>query len=265
MGAGLIMLRAAYRYLQAVERPAAIPLAFEGASLVYRGGEVPVAALTGVDFALAEGELAAVMGASGSGKSSLLNLAAGLLAATSGRVVAFGRDLGAMDDDGRALHMRERVGYVFQFFNLLPALSVAENVALPLEIAGRETDPAWIDELLATVRLLERRDHRPGELSGGEMQRVSIARALATRPKLILADEPTGNVAARDGVAILDLIVETRERYGAAVLLVTHNPRDAARADRLVFLDEGRLVAGAELRGDFGERDVHEALAELGI
>jgi len=240
-------------------------LAFESASLVYQGGEVPVPALTDVSFGLAEGEFAAVMGASGSGKSTLLNLAAGLLVPTTGSVVAFGADLGRLDDDGRALHLRDRLGYVFQFFNLLPALTVAENVALPLEIGGHEPDPAWIDELLETVRLLPRRDHRPGELSGGEMQRVSIARALAVRPKLILADEPTGNVAARDGAAVLDLIGETRGRFGTAVLLVTHNPRDAAHADRLVFLEEGRLVEGTELRGDFTERDVHEALERLGI
>ena len=240
-------------------------LDFRDVTLTYRGGEVPVEALRGVRFTLGDSEFAAVMGPSGSGKSTLLNLAAGLLTATSGSVVAFDVDLGAVDEDTRTRHLRERVGYLFQFFNLIPSLPVIENVLLPSRIIGADVDTSWIDELCNVTRIEHRVRNMPAELSGGEMQRVSLARALSLRPALLLADEPTGNVSSRDGVAILDLLRSLGDRLGTSVLLVTHNPRDAARADRTVFLSEGRLDEQVVLSGDFGEHDVHAALESLGI
>jgi putative ABC transport system ATP-binding protein len=243
---------------------AELALHYQGVSLAYRGGEVPVEALRSVDLEVREGSFAAIMGPSGSGKSTLLNLAAGLLTPTAGTLVAFGRDLGRIDEDERTRLLRERMGMIFQFFNLIPALTVRENVELVLWILERRPDPEWIDELLDLTGIAHRATHRPGDLSGGEMQRASVARALAAKAKLVLADEPTGSVSARVGLEILDLLDEVRRRFGTTVLMVTHNPRDAARAERVHFLDEGR-IRDVVLTGTITEHDVHTALEDLGI
>jgi putative ABC transport system ATP-binding protein len=206
--------------------------------------------LRGISLAVAQGELVALVGRSGSGKSTLLNLVAALDRPTSGHLEVGGRDLGGLDERSRTLFRRRHVGFVFQFFNLLPTLTVEENVLLPLELVGRRTDAAARAEarrLLAAVGLEDRARSFPDRLSGGEQQRVAVARALAHDPALVLADEPTGALDGDTGRAVLDLLVALARDRGKAVLLVTHSDAVAAAADRVLVLDSGRLV-GAEAR-----------------
>ena len=200
--------------------------------------------LDDVNLALGRGESLAVVGASGSGKSTLLGLMAGLDTATTGRVLLDGHDLGRLDEDGRAALRAGRVGFVFQSFQLLPSLTALENVMLPLELARRPDPRAGAESILARVGLRDRLGHYPKQLSGGEQQRVAIARAFATEPAVLFADEPTGNLDARTGARIGDLLFELNHEHGTTLVLVTHDARLADRCDRVVELDAGRIVNG---------------------
>ena len=230
------------------------------------GKEVPI--VRDVSFALAAGEFATIMGPSGSGKSTLLHLLAGLDRPSAGTVHVAGEELSAGDEERRAAIRRRRVGFVFQFFHLLPDLTVEENVTLPLRIVGQNPKKhrARTESLLDLLGVLPLRRRLPAALSGGEMQRVSIARALVTQPPLVLADEPTGNLSSKAGEEVVALLRSVRDRLGTSILLVTHNPRDAAAGDRVLFLHDGALRRDAELRGGpFGVADVFARLQELGI
>jgi len=210
----------------------------------YQMGQVRVNALQGVDFAVRQGEFVAVMGPSGSGKSTLLHLMGGLDMPSDGEVTLAGKPLSHMSDDQITLVRRREVGFIFQFFNLLPTLSAAENVALPLLIDGKRIQDyqTRIDELLDLVGLAERKHHKPDQLSGGEQQRVAIARAFVNNPKIVLADEPTGNLDSKSGATILELLRKTCKDLNATVVMVTHDPRAASVADRVVFLRDGQIV-----------------------
>jgi putative ABC transport system ATP-binding protein len=229
---------------------------------VYGKGETAVRALDGVTLEVRRGEMVAIMGPSGSGKSTLLHLLGALDTPTSGEIQVGGQRYDGLGDAELTRLRRERIGFVFQFFNLLPALTAEENVVLPALIAGRRDDAvrARARELLARVGLADRAHHLPAELSGGEQQRVSIARALLTEPELVLADEPTGNLDTRSSLQILRLLRELNESEGQTLVLVSHDPSAAATAGRVVFLRDGR-VAG-EVQGGSTER-VMQALSEL--
>jgi len=208
------------------------------------------------------------MGPSGSGKSTLLHLLAGLDRPTSGQVLLGGDDLGAGDEEERARLRRERIGFIFQFFHLLPDLTVEENVTLPLRILGQRPrrHQARVDALLELLGIERLRRRLPSALSGGEMQRVSIARALVSQPRLVLADEPTGNLSSKAGEEVVQLLRSVRDKLHTTILLVTHNPRDAAAGDRVLFLHDGALRTDAELTGGpFRVADVFHRLEELGI
>ena len=209
----------------------------------YGDGDSAVHALRGVSLDLPAGQFTAVMGPSGSGKSTLMHLLAGLDAPTAGTVEVAGEDITRMKDRDLTRLRREHIGFVFQSFNLLPALSAEENVLLPLSIAGKRPPAGEIEALLARVGLAERRRHRPAELSGGQQQRVAIARALITRPTVLFADEPTGNLDSEAGAGILRLLRDAVDVDGQTTLMVTHDPRAAAIADRVVYLTDGRVVA----------------------
>jgi putative ABC transport system ATP-binding protein len=208
----------------------------------YGEGDTVVYALGGVSLDIAAGRLTAVMGSSGSGKSTLMHLLAGLDAPTEGEVSIAGIDITRLDDAQLTKLRREHIGFVFQFFNLLPMLSAEENVLLPLSIAGAKHDAPWLEELLERTGLAARRTHRPAELSGGEQQRVAIARALITRPTILFADEPTGNLDSKTGGEILDLLRGSSESYDQTIVMVTHDPRAASIADRILFLADGQIV-----------------------
>jgi putative ABC transport system ATP-binding protein len=231
-------------------------------------GDERVAVLKGVTLAIEEGEFVCVMGPSGSGKTTLLHVLSGLDRADAGRVRLGGAALDELTERNRTLQRRRTIGYVFQFFNLLPNLSVLENVALPLAIQGQrpERERERLRALLARLGLAARESALPHELSGGEMQRASIARALAGGQPLILADEPTGNLSQQAGLEVLRILRQACDEDRRAVLLVTHNPRDATFADRLLFLVDGALAEGVELRGPgIPVESVHETLARLSI
>jgi putative ABC transport system ATP-binding protein len=226
------------------------------------------AILRGVSFAVAEREFTCVMGPSGSGKSTLLHLLSGLDQPSAGRVQLAGKDLAKLSEAERTLLRRATLGYVFQFFNLLPNLTVLQNVGLPLSIAGQhpEREEARLLALLARLGLAAKRDAFPHQLSGGEMQRVSIARALSGGQPLLLCDEPTGNLSQKAGLEVMQLLRRLVDEDGRSVLLVTHNPRDATFADRVLFLVDGELARGTELRGPgLTVEAVHEALSALRI
>jgi putative ABC transport system ATP-binding protein len=223
----------------------------------YGEGESAVDALRGVSLELPAGQFTAVMGPSGSGKSTLMHLLAGLDTPSSGTVHIGGEDITAMNDRQLTRLRRRHIGFVFQSFNLLPTLTAEENILLPLSIGGRKPDRAVVEALIARVGLDERRDHRPSQLSGGQQQRVAIARALVTRPTVLFADEPTGNLDSTSGAEILTLLREAVELDGQTTLMVTHDPRAAARADRVVFIADGRLVA------DLAEPTEGEVLATV--
>jgi putative ABC transport system ATP-binding protein len=224
--------------------------------------------LRDVSFVLRAGEFVTIMGPSGSGKSTLLHILAGLDRPSAGSVRLGGEELAAGDEEHRAALRRRCIGFVFQFFHLLPDLTVAENVTLPLRILGRDprSERDRVGQLMEMLGVRQLAARRPQELSGGEMQRVSIARALCAEPPLVLADEPTGNLESKAGEEVVQLLRRVRDRLGTAILLVTHNPRDAAAGDRVMFLHDGILRREAELTGGpFGVADVFSRLQELGI
>jgi len=226
----------------------------------YGEGSTAVEALRGVDIDVRSGELVAVMGPSGSGKSTLMHILAGLDKPTSGTVMIAGNEITKLDDARLTQLRRDHIGFVFQFFNLLPMLNAEENVVLPLSIAGQKPDKAWLDELLEKMGLDKRRDHRPAELSGGQQQRVAIARSLVTRPTILFADEPTGNLDSKTGGEILELVRHSTDSYGQTTVMVTHEARAASIADRILFLEDGRIVK--ELRGA-SQADVLAVMSEL--
>ncbi|WP_328911866.1 MULTISPECIES: ABC transporter ATP-binding protein [unclassified Streptomyces] len=212
------------------------------AEKVYGAGDAAVHALDGVTVGFPAGRFTAIMGPSGSGKSTLMHCAAGLDSLSAGAAYIGETELGTLGDRQLTLLRRERVGFVFQSFNLLPTLTVAENITLPLDLAGRAPDAAWVDSLIDVVGLRDRLLHRPGELSGGQQQRVAVARALAGRPEVVFADEPTGNLDSRSGGEVLDLLGRAVREMGRTVVMVTHDPVAAAYADEVVFLADGKLV-----------------------
>ena len=209
----------------------------------YGIGEAAVHALDGVDVGIEEGRFIAVMGPSGSGKSTLMHLLAGLESPDQGSVHVAGQDITKMSDRELTKLRRRHIGFVFQSFNLLPTLSAEENVLLPLAIAGRRPDAGELDALLERMGLLERRRHRPAELSGGQQQRVAVARALIARPTVLFADEPTGNLDSKAGAEVLALLRDAVDRDGQTAIMVTHDPRAAAIADRVLSLADGRIVS----------------------
>jgi putative ABC transport system ATP-binding protein len=208
----------------------------------YGEGATAVHALRGVSIDVARGNLVAVMGPSGSGKSTLMHILAGLDKPTGGTVTIAGTEITGLDDGDMTRLRRDHIGFVFQFFNLLPMLSAEENVLLPLSIAGEKPDRQWLDELMGKTGLTDRRSHRPSELSGGQQQRVAIARALVTKPTILFADEPTGNLDSKTGGEVLDLLRDSARDYNQTIVMVTHEARAAAIADRIMFLADGLIV-----------------------
>jgi putative ABC transport system ATP-binding protein len=208
----------------------------------YGEGVTAVDALRGVSLEVESGALVAVMGPSGSGKSTLMHIMAGLDGPTSGEVEIGGTEISRLGDNELTKLRRKHVGFVFQFFNLLPMLTAEENVVLPLTIAGEKPEPGWIEELLETTGLADRREHRPAELSGGQQQRVAIARALVTRPTVVFADEPTGNLDSRTSEEILELLRRAVDERQQTIVMVTHDPHAASMADRILFLADGLIV-----------------------
>jgi putative ABC transport system ATP-binding protein len=226
----------------AVGRAGEIAARARGATKVYGSGEVAVRALDGVDVELRRGTFTAVMGPSGSGKSTLVHCLAGLDTLTSGSIEVGGTPLAGLSDRQLTVMRRDRVGFVFQAFNLIPTLTALENITLPADLARRPVDPDWLDRLVETVGLGDRLGHRPSELSGGQQQRVAVARALLGRPEIVFADEPTGNVDSRAAEEILGLLRRTVDDLGQTVVMVTHDPGAAAWSDRVLFLADGRIV-----------------------
>lgn len=216
----------------------------ENLTKIYRMGEVEVVALQDVNFAVQRGEFVAIMGASGSGKSTLLHLLGGLDTPSRGEVYFDGQPLSKLNDDQITLLRRQRIGFIFQFYNLLPTLNAVENVALPLMIDGKQLSQfqTKVHELLHLVKLDGRENHRPDQLSGGQQQRVAIARAFVNQPQVVLADEPTGNLDSRSGRAILELLQRVCKELCTTIVMVTHDPKAASYADRVVFLKDGEIV-----------------------
>ncbi len=214
----------------------------EDATKVFGTGDAAVRALDGVTLDIASAAFTAIMGPSGSGKSTLLHCMAGLDSLTSGRVLLGDRDLAGLSDQDLTVLRRERVGFVFQAFNLVPTSSALDNIRLPFTLGGRTPDPAWLDEIVKTVGLVHRLGHRPSELSGGEQQRVAVARAMVTRPDVIFADEPTGNLDSRAGAEVLGFLRRAVDEFGQTIVMVTHDPVAASHADSVVFLSDGRVV-----------------------
>jgi putative ABC transport system ATP-binding protein len=226
----------------------------------YGEGDTAVDALRGVSLEVARGRLTAIMGPSGSGKSTLMHILAALDRPSSGYVVLAGTRLGQLSDNEITNLRREHIGFVFQFFNLLPMLTAEENIVLPMSIAGRKPDRGFFEDLLRKVGLHDRRTHRPSELSGGQQQRVAIARALVTQPTVVFADEPTGNLDSRTGKEILELLHASVTDYGQTLVMVTHDARVAAVADRNLFLADGVIVRDL---GNATEHDLIVAMEEL--
>jgi putative ABC transport system ATP-binding protein len=223
----------------------------------YGDGDTAVDALRGVSLEIPRGHLTAIMGPSGSGKSTLMHILAGLDRPTSGTVEIDGIDLTSLGDTKLTKLRRQHIGFVFQFFNLLPMLTAEENLTLPLSISGEKPDPAWLEELLAATGLSERRKHRPAELSGGQQQRVAVARALLSRPTVLFADEPTGNLDSHTSAEILALLRDAVDTYGQTIVMVTHDAGAATIADRILFLADGLIV------DELGRSSQHEVLQAL--
>ena len=216
------------------------------ATKVYGAGQTAVRALDEVTVDLERGRFTAIMGPSGSGKSTLMHCVAGLDSLTSGEVFLDGVELGSLSDRELTLLRREQVGFVFQSFNLVPSLTALENVTLPLALAGARPDRSWLEGIIDTVDLRERLAHRPAELSGGQQQRVAVARALVTRPRVVFADEPTGNLDSRSGAEILGFLRRAVDELGQSIVMVTHDPVAAGYADSVIFLADGRVVGGLD-------------------
>ena len=212
-----------------------------GVSRRYGEGEAAVDALVDVSTGFERGRFTAIMGPSGSGKSTLMHILAGLDNPTSGTVELDGEEITGLDDGELTKLRRDKLGFVFQFFNLLPVLTAEENLVLPLSIAGRKPDAEWLEQLIRTVGLEERRTHRPSELSGGQQQRVAVARALVSKPAVVFADEPTGNLDSKASAEVLRLLRQAVDEFGQTVIMVTHDPAAAAHADRLIVLRDGRI------------------------
>ena len=217
-------------------------------------------ALRGVSLEVLSGQLTAVMGPSGSGKSTLMHILAGLDRPTEGQVTIAGEEITDLDDTALTKLRREHIGFVFQFFNLLPMLTAKENILLPLTIAGEKPEDGWFDKLVEDVGLADRLTHRPSELSGGQQQRVAIARALVSRPTVLFADEPTGNLDSNTGQEILDLLRRSVEEYGQTIVMVTHDARAAAMANRILFLADGEIVR--ELK-ECDAHTIHTVMEEI--
>ena len=229
------------RHPVGIPTPAAAARAVDAVK-VYGRGETAVRALDGVSVEFEAGRFTAIMGPSGSGKSTLLHALAGLDPLTSGSVYIGATELGALSERKLTRLRRDRVGFVFQQFNLVPTLTASENITLPLDLAGRKAEQEWIDMVIKTLRLGDRLKHKPSELSGGQQQRVAVGRALATRPTIIFADEPTGNLDSRAGAEVLGFLRDSVRAWGQTVVMVTHDPVAASYANRVVFLADGRIV-----------------------
>ncbi len=242
----------------AAEAPYAGPvLSAKDLTRRYGEGETAVDALRGVSLDVPKGQLTAVMGPSGSGKSTLMHILAGLDKPTSGELSIAGTAISKLNDTDLTKLRRRHIGFVFQFFNLLPMLTAEENVLLPLSIAGEKPNKAWVDELMTKIGLEDRREHRPAELSGGQQQRVAIGRALVSRPTIVFADEPTGNLDSKTSGEILELMRDSVDAYSQTTVMVTHDPRAAAIADRILFLNDGLIVK------DLGRADAHDVIAVM--
>jgi putative ABC transport system ATP-binding protein len=247
------------------QTPEAVPAAVvsaRGLTRRYGSNETAVDALRGVSVAIAGGELTAVMGASGSGKSTLMHILAGLDRPTAGEVWIAGMAIGELNDTQLTRLRREHIGFIFQFFNLLPMLTARENIVLPLSLAGEKPDRAWVDDLTHKVGLSNRLTHRPSELSGGQQQRVAIARALVSKPTVMFADEPTGNLDSRTSSEILELLRDSVSSYGQTTVMVTHDAHAAAIADRILFLADGLIVKSL---GPSTPHEILEALEEVTV
>jgi putative ABC transport system ATP-binding protein len=227
----------------------------------YGVGETAVDALRGVSLEVRRGQLTGIMGPSGSGKSTLMHILAGLDRPTEGEVEIGGTPISKLGDTDLTKLRRRHIGFVFQFFNLLPMLTAEENIVLPLELAGAKQDKAWVDEIISRVGLADRRKHRPSELSGGQQQRVAIARALVSRPTVVFADEPTGNLDSTTSAEILELLRESVRTYGQTIVMVTHEARGCEIGDRTLFLADGLIVR--EL-GPAKEHEILETMEEVG-
>ncbi len=212
------------------------------ASKVYGSGDTEVRALDDISVQFPRGRFSAIMGPSGSGKSTLMHCLAGLDNLTSGQVFIGSTDLSRLSEKQLTLLRRDKIGFIFQSFNLVPTLTAAENITLPLDLAGRKVDQAWFDQVIDTVSLRDRLKHRPSELSGGQQQRVAVARAMASQPEIIFADEPTGNLDSRSGSEVLDFMRKAVDEFGQTIVMVTHDPVAASHADRVVFLADGHIV-----------------------
>ncbi len=232
-------------------------VSIEQVSRRYGDGDTAVDALRGVSLEIERGKLTAVMGPSGSGKSTLMHILAGLDRPTAGRVVLDGVDVTGLSEKKMTLLRREKIGFVFQFFNLLPMLTAEENVLLPLSIAGRKPDEQWLEELLLTVGIADRRKHRPSELSGGQQQRVAIARALVSNPAVLFADEPTGNLDSATSKDVLHVLRNAVDDLGQTTVMVTHDAGAASMADRILFIADGRIVK------DLRESTAREVIAAM--
>jgi putative ABC transport system ATP-binding protein len=246
------------RVLQGAPRTAVV--AANDVTRRYGEGDTAVDALRGVSLEVDRGKLTAVMGPSGSGKSTLMHILAGLDRPTSGSVTIEGTSIGELKDSELTKLRRRHIGFVFQFFNLLPMMSAEENIQLPLSIAGEKTDKVWFADLTKRVGLSDRLSHRPAELSGGQQQRVAIARALVSRPTVVFADEPTGNLDSQTSGEILDLMRDSVDTLGQTTVMVTHDPRAAAIADRILFLADGCIVKNMT---GASSADVISAMEEL--
>jgi len=222
--------------------PSVIAAAAYDATRVYGGKSTDVVALNNVNLELPRGRFTAIMGPSGSGKSTLMHCLAGLDTLSSGRIMVGDQDLSAMDDKQLTLLRRERIGFVFQAFNLVPTLTAAENIELPMVLAGQTPDQAWLDQVISAVGLEGRLGHKPDELSGGQQQRVAVSRALASKPQIIFADEPTGNLDSATGEEILAFMRHAVDAFGQTIVMVTHDPTAATYADHVLFLNDGSIV-----------------------
>ena len=217
-------------------------LKVEGLTKIYGKGENQVIALDNVSFSVKKGEFVAIVGASGSGKSTLLHLIGGVARPTSGKVFIDDNDIYAMNDDKLAIFRRRQVGLIYQFYNLIPILNIEENITLPMELDGRKVDQASLDELLESLGLSARKKHLPNELSGGQQQRTSIGRAMITKPAIILADEPTGNLDSKASDEIVELLKLSNKKYNQTIVMITHNLDIAEAADRIIKIEDGHIV-----------------------